>query len=212
MTKRCPRRRRQLNPWQLLRDSDQRGDILGFMTALAATGADVDYAAEFQRLLEMIKSRQQRDREGLLSDVLDNSLALVGWCLLRMNQHLVTCMEKSDKADKYHRHSQPPTIITETLLPKIVEVSRHLLEIELTRVSLQRQRELVRAKKIENDRSAKRPSLRFRGRQSRDMGVAAANGHADPIGNSEHRPPNAQRQTNNGKVENRLHPWMAVAQ
>jgi hypothetical protein len=195
-----------------LEDSDQRTDIVAFMAALTSTEAIIDYAAKFKRLLEIINIDLPRDREGVLSDLLDNTMALAGCCLLRMNQHVADSMHKNDQADRFRRHSQPPGSVTETLLPKILELTRQLLEIEQTRVSLAHQREVTRAKKIDNLRKINIPTPRLRNRKSRAVGTAAANGHGDPLVDSQHGSSDGLLQTSNGKVENPLQPWQELSE
>jgi hypothetical protein len=143
------------SPLERFDEAEQQGDLIGFVRTLDENPIALNYSKTQKRLFGMIEKRLKTDRAGLLADLLDNSLGITGWCLLRMNQLVIACLEQQDQAIGHQSKGQPSNTVLDVLLPKILELNRQILDIEQTRVGLERQRELARAKKLENDRLVK---------------------------------------------------------
>lgn len=143
------------SPVERFDNAEQQGDLIGFVRTLDENPSTLKYSLAQKRLLGMIEKRLKTDRAGLLADLLDNSLSITGWCLLRMNQLVIACLEQQDSDMRHTGRGQPSNVVLDVLLPKILDLSRQILDIEQTRVGLERQRELARAKKLENDRLVK---------------------------------------------------------
>ena len=144
--------KRRGDPIYRLYKAEKADDVFEFVKALEEAHGLVRYDADFKRLFEMIGRRITVDRAGMLDELFDFSATVIGWCLLRMGSFVQESATRRDQTDAHHRNTDLPEAVNETLLPRLLETTRLLAEIEQIRVTLERQRELTRARKVETDR------------------------------------------------------------
>ncbi len=133
----------------------KNGDILGRFRSIAAADNEIVILRgdEFARLFRLIRTGARKNSAAVASEILDYGISLLSYIALRQGCHLEHVMKANDR--HINRGSQtalsPP--IVETMLPAFFQTQSQLAELAERRVFIDRQRELTRAKKLDNDRA-----------------------------------------------------------
>ncbi len=148
------------NAWTKLNEAEEQADPFGYLAALLSDDGLGRYSDRFQQLQHMIAERIASDREGFLDQLLDQVTGTISYCIVRMGAALTESISRHDGADAHRRRSPLPPDVADTLMPRLQETVGQLLELEQVRATLARQRELARAKRLENDRVTRRRSTK----------------------------------------------------
>jgi hypothetical protein len=152
-----PPKRRRNHPINMRRDAEKRGDVLGFLFALATSHpAEVDNQREFGRLARLARRKALLDPDGFCDEVLDYGAAIIGYLNLRLVFYAERLIERSDFGHGRDAGANLPADVMEKVLPSLIQVQRHLADMSLLRASRDRQRALADAKRADIDQIEKR--------------------------------------------------------
>jgi len=135
------------------------GDVEGIWQIIStANPIMVDWEELFQLLLRAMIIRSRTEPERFSAEMLSRMFALTSFLTLRTHHHIARLIARYDRSDCGGSADLPREF--DTILPRLIELQRHLGEIAHHQAGVCRLWELARGRRMENDRtndSAQRP-------------------------------------------------------
>ena len=166
----------------------------------------IDQEELFGLLLRALDVRSRLDPEAFAGDTFARMIGFISYLTLRSSFYVNARVARHGRATQGNGPADFPPDVAETLIPRLVDLQGHLIELMQAQAATARSWELARAKRAENGQAVggdgKAPAVR----RSRKL-QASANGHAKPSEAPGKKPRKASaKDRSNGKSNGRQEP------
>ncbi|MBI1900688.1 MAG: hypothetical protein HYS13_06205 [Planctomycetia bacterium] len=177
-------------------DAIKRGDVTAFFRWIVESGNRVlGVAEQFARLYKVIQQRSRTDPDGLADEILHQGAGLLDYLLLRVQYMLEYRLGLYDAELPNTRELSLPNEVVTNLLPRYLDLHRHLAEYASLRAGTLRLRALADAKRRDSsppcghsqqERTEKKPASQRRrhanGRHGADRDASTDGGRGPARG------------------------------
>jgi hypothetical protein len=130
----------------------ERGDVAGLFQHLTACPRSwIDYPEVLPLLLKAVEVRATQQPAGFTDDLFHRILTFSTFLLLRCHLYAAKILDRQD-CELQQRGSWEPSAALEGVMPHLLQLQQHLVEIMQAQATVQRLRELTRQKSLENQR------------------------------------------------------------
>jgi hypothetical protein len=133
----------------------QKGDLLGLFRSISAADNEliIIRSTEFARLFRVARMRAQRNPLGCVREILSYGVGLLSYIALRQGCHLENVTRRDDGFIKSGSETALRDEVIQNLVPAFNQTINQLAELGVQQAFIERQQELTRAKRLENDRT-----------------------------------------------------------
>lgn len=122
-----------------------------FDEIMAAPFYELEISEEFPKLQQLVQQASRNDPLGFAKKMLDRGFSTVSYLALRIEFYITRMLGPTDQAfDRQVKAGLQQDIFHE-LLPRLMEMNQHLAAMAMARATVERQIELARAKRLENE-------------------------------------------------------------